>query len=315
MSECQICGSDKYGLIATKIREGDGRIVKCRECGLVKQELQASADELRGYYEKEYQETHSLQRSEIQSPAQHFNDRIKTITRQFEEIKPYLHEKMDVLEVGCGVGALLSLIKPYAKYCVGVELNTSFINFLEQELGIEGHAQDMFTIDFKRKFDLIVMIDTLDHLPNPIEVLEYLRNLLKPGGRMWIEVPNLDEALNFFLPQPNQLEFNTFFWQKAHFFYFSKDTITKAFRRVGMKVQVTCRHDYTLTNFLNWYYRGTPMPTLVGAMCDTALLAGDDSFVKLMNELLKEFDERFRDIMKRTFRGNSLVCLASLSEP
>lgn len=41
-------------------------------------------------------------------------------------------------------------------------------------------------------FDLILMLDVLEHLPEPAIALEHARRLLNPGGRLLITVPALN---------------------------------------------------------------------------------------------------------------------------
>ena len=188
----------------------------------------------------------------LQGAREHYRDRMKTIASVFAQVKPLLRHGIKVLEVGCGTGELLHLIKPLAKRCVGVELNTPFVEFMRKKLGIEAFAEDINKLNLKEKFDLVISISTLDHLSNPLQTLLSMKRLLAPKGKIYVEVPNMEEALNCFLPDVTRAKYNQFFWHKAHLFYFSKDTISKLFKKAGLKVKVSCRHEYTLKNFLNW---------------------------------------------------------------
>lgn len=308
MKTCPLCGGGEFKLIATEIREGEGRIVQCRGCNLVMQDLQMSQEEVFEYYDDEYQRTNSLVAGVAQSAVEHFQDRIKTIRPLFEMIKPRLKPSFDVLEIGCGAGELLSLIKPLVRTCVGVELNRAFIEHVKSALAIEAYAADFLTIDFGRQFDLIIMVDTLDHLPNPREVLLGMKGLLKPEGFLWITVPNRNEALNFFLPEPNLSAYRKFFWHKAHFFYYTRETIAKLFDAVGMEAEIACYHQYTLKNYLKWYFVGKPQANYIEGATDYGLFSGGDPFEVEMNRLLQEANARFHDIVQTTFRGDSLSC-------
>jgi len=44
----------------------------------------------------------------------------------------------------------------------------------------------------RQRFDLILMLDVLEHLPDPAAALEHARSLLTPGGRILITVPALN---------------------------------------------------------------------------------------------------------------------------
>lgn len=311
MAICEICASVNFKSIATEIREGSGRIAKCLQCGLVIQDTSLSEAELKDYYNEDYQQTNSLRQGAKQTPREHYEDRKQTIRGILKKIRPFLRHDMKVLEVGCGTGEVLEAIKENVAEVSGIELNEDFVTFMNCELGIEALAEDGNKFAASgRKFDLIFSIATLDHLPNPLETLISMRELLAPGGKMYIEVPNIDEAMNKYLPEENRLRFNTFFWHKAHLFYFSKDSLTAILRKAGLASEITIRHEYTLSNFLNWYYLGTRQKAFVDATTDPKLFGGDSSFETKMNELFVQAEGDFHKIMEETGGGDTLCAIA-----
>jgi len=307
---CEICEGREFTLIATRIREGEGRIVKCDDCGLVLQDLDWDENKIKEYYDDEYQQTNSLLAGTKQTAKDHFEDRLRTIQPIFEQIKPLLKPESRVLEVGCGAGSLLSLINPHVRQCVGIELNSDFVGFINESLKMEAHSTDLNKIEFNQQFDLIISIATLDHTPNPLETLTTMKSLLAPEGKIYLEVPNLHEALNSFLPEDSQEKFREFFWHRAHFFYFSEESITSLFRKIGLNISIDCRHDYTIKNFLNWYFRGLPQPSYTEGTLKTEFFTGNDLFETKMNVLLKVLDQDFRKVMRESKRGESLCCTA-----
>jgi len=305
---CEICGKKDFTLIATKIREGAGRILKCSGCGLIIQDLGWGGGKLKDYYEREYQKTNSLVAGRIQTPAEHFKDRLSTIGPIFEKIRPLLRPESKVLEVGCGAGSLLSLIKPHVSKCVGIEAYTPFVDFINEELGIKAHAKDLSELNLKDSFDLVISIATLDHLPDPYKTLLAMKKKLSKSGKIYIEVPSCEQALNLYLPQGSKDKFNKFFWHRAHLFYFDRRTIRALFNKCSLTMSMTCRHDYTLKNFLNWYFTGKPQSSLVSGMSETDLFAGTSDFESRMNKVFGRMEKEFKNIMSDTCRGESLCC-------
>ena len=51
-------------------------------------------------------------------------------------------------------------------------------------------AGDFHAVDFKRKFDYIVFFKTLERSENPVQTLNFLKGLLKPGGVLLLEAEN-----------------------------------------------------------------------------------------------------------------------------
>ncbi len=310
MLKCEICDSTDFKVTATEIREGLGRISQCKSCDLVVQDKKYTTKELDQYYNKDYVVTNSLDLKRKLSVQEHFNSRIETIQPLVERVRKFLKPNMRVLELGCGAGELLYSIKRDVASVAGIELNKEFTDFINDKLSIKAYYGDINKIDFgDDKFDLIISIDTLDHLPNPLETLQTIKKLLSPDGIVFTEVPNLNEALNFYLPDENKKAYNKFFWHKAHLFYFSYETLTKIMNRAGFSCEISCNHKYTFHNFLNWYFKGSPQITSIDASTKIGLFSGDDEFAIGINEIFFGIEERFHQLMNRTFRGQALCCL------
>jgi len=100
-------------------------------------------------------------------------------------------DKLAVLELGCGYSArnLLS-IEDQASKLVGVDFNLSDVvkshaKFIPMECSVEEAIEHLTG----QKFDLIMIISVLEHLHNPVDVLQKCRELLKPGGILLVNVP------------------------------------------------------------------------------------------------------------------------------
>jgi 2-polyprenyl-3-methyl-5-hydroxy-6-metoxy-1,4-benzoquinol methylase len=110
------------------------------------------------------------------------------------DIQPLLPQKASrVLDVGAGAGATLRWIKsiyPEAK-TVGVELNPALQGELARsaDLAIIGKIEDR--LSELQSYDLILLLDVLEHLVDPVGTLKRLSGLLSPGGHVIVSVPNI----------------------------------------------------------------------------------------------------------------------------
>jgi len=96
-----------------------------------------------------------------------------------------------LLEIGCGDGNLLAYLERAlpGTELTGVELDTRHIA-LPAGSRIQLHEADFDHLDLGRRYDAVVMYHVLEHLVRPVETLQRIRALLKPGGFLLFQVPN-----------------------------------------------------------------------------------------------------------------------------
>jgi 2-polyprenyl-3-methyl-5-hydroxy-6-metoxy-1,4-benzoquinol methylase len=110
------------------------------------------------------------------------------------EIEPLLPKQCTrILEVGAGGGATLKWLKtlyPKAE-TTAVEINPALSGELKlnADLAIIGPVNQ--TIAQLKTYDLILLLDVLEHLPDPTESLQKLAKLLNPEGQVIVSVPNI----------------------------------------------------------------------------------------------------------------------------
>jgi 2-polyprenyl-3-methyl-5-hydroxy-6-metoxy-1,4-benzoquinol methylase len=95
-----------------------------------------------------------------------------------------------LLDYGCGSGEYLLWMAPLGHSLVGVEYDPHLLAAVA-ERGIQ--IEDVMTIDQQDwgcAFDHITIAHVLEHVPDPVDLLRRLFAYLKPGGTLFIEVPN-----------------------------------------------------------------------------------------------------------------------------
>lgn len=101
------------------------------------------------------------------------------------------NSKGSMLEIGCGNGVFL---KEFSKYfpnwkMLGSELTEKNKNIINKIQNANFYCGDLNNI--QGKFDLIVLIHSLEHISNPIKILTQVKKLLNENGKIFIQVPNL----------------------------------------------------------------------------------------------------------------------------
>lgn len=105
-----------------------------------------------------------------------------------------------VLEIGAGEGGVLFPFAEKGCYCVGVDLDKVRIDIANDYLGkevAEGKmkflCKNVYDADFLEKyrnyFDVIILKDTIEHIPEQEKFIPYLKNLIKPDGQIFFGFP------------------------------------------------------------------------------------------------------------------------------
>jgi SAM-dependent methyltransferase len=107
-----------------------------------------------------------------------------------------------LVDVGCGGGALLGLCRERGWRAIGFDPSAQAVTYA-QEHGLEAYAEKWPPCSLPDKSaDAVTFINVLDHLRDPFAVLGEAWRILRPGGVLYIRVPNgsfhmhLKRALN-----------------------------------------------------------------------------------------------------------------------
>jgi 2-polyprenyl-3-methyl-5-hydroxy-6-metoxy-1,4-benzoquinol methylase len=110
------------------------------------------------------------------------------------EIEPLLPPNATrILDVGAGAGTTIRWLKtiyPKAR-TTGVELNSALENELNRNVDVMVIGGIDESLPQLRTYDLILLLDVLEHLPEPTATLRKLSKLLEPDGSVIVSVPNI----------------------------------------------------------------------------------------------------------------------------
>jgi len=231
---CNLCGADD----ASPVFEGrdlaygaDGtfRLVKCGRCGLVYVNPRPTLEELPAYYPQDYQ---ALVRD---APVRE-RQGVEKIGANliFRRRMPPFVTGGRALEIGCGSGWYLAFLRNLGWQVQGVEVAPALAAYARDELKIDvrtGAAETALAAFPDDSFDVVAMWHVLEHLSDPSGVLSQIHRILKPGGRLMVELPNfrcvsrpLLGSYWFYLELPR------------HLYQFAPDTLDAMLRKARFAV-------------------------------------------------------------------------------
>jgi len=134
-----------------------------------------------------------------------------------------------LLDVGCGAGFWLNVAIEAGWDGLGIDLSPDAIAFARDRLGlnvIAGRMQDRELPE--STFDVITLLETIEHLFDPMAVLRQAHRVLRPGGLIAITTPNLNSLAFKFLGQDWSILSPT-----EHLYYFTERTIRQMLIHAG----------------------------------------------------------------------------------
>jgi SAM-dependent methyltransferase len=210
----------------------DRGIVRCPGCELIFFPAH-SVDTHQLYTEKYFRGGEYLDYVEDKQVIQeNFQKRIDELKR----LKPAGR----LLEIGCAYGFFLDLARKHWDV-KGVDISPEGIRHARETLGLDVEQSDFLAMpDQPESYDIICMWDTIEHLPQPVRLIEKASRWLKPGGLLVMTTGDIGSWVARFRKEK---------WRQihppTHLYYFSADTLTKAIEQASLRPRSVSYVGYT----------------------------------------------------------------------
>jgi 2-polyprenyl-6-hydroxyphenyl methylase/3-demethylubiquinone-9 3-methyltransferase len=134
--------------------------------------------------------------TQLQANAQKFAHQVEILGRHL----PLPNAR--VLDIGCGGGLYLSLLKGRGAEVTGIELSDSRAHYArtKHHLDIYKHPIEsgFWQQGYADHFDAVTLWDVIEHVNYPVQTLQSAANVLKPGGLLLIDTPCRDSFYHRF---------------------------------------------------------------------------------------------------------------------
>lgn len=169
------------------------------------------------------------------------NERVGLMARHLKMAAPRY------LDVGCSTGFVVEAAKNAGWNATGIDLNPSAIEF-GCTRGLDLRTLALEDSDLApRTFDAVSLFDVLEHLLDPIKTLRAAKALLKPGGIIFLYVPNYDSASRLLMGKDAH-----FIWPTHHLNYYTPRTIRDLMSREGFDTEYVATEGLDIVDYL-WY--------------------------------------------------------------
>jgi 2-polyprenyl-3-methyl-5-hydroxy-6-metoxy-1,4-benzoquinol methylase len=219
MVKCLFCGENS----TLKLKIENYKIYFCKKCEI--SFLYPLPENIEKIYNKEYFENWYLP---------YYNERKKYFERIYLKLKKFIPENGKLLDIGCGVGIFMEMMKEKKYEVIGYEISQFAIEFCKKK-GLKVFDSLNFS---EKTFDIITIMDVIAHVKNPIIYLDEIKKILKKNGILIIKTP-LHSNYMFFISNtfPFTLKSKAILHIPAQIYHFNKNSILKMAEIKNFKVE------------------------------------------------------------------------------
>ena len=193
---CDHCGSEDQEILFSgpdRLHHlpGTFQVVRCRQCGWMRQNPRPAPSSLQLYYPQSYENFAIAPQDE---PSW-----LKRVSRQYgiakrrRLVERYSHHRGKLLDVGCATGNFLAEMQRHGWQTYGIEPSAYAAQYAQQRFGLEIHHGTLCDAPLSHEsFDAITFWDVFEHLQHPWQDLQRAFHLLKPDGILILRIPNLE---------------------------------------------------------------------------------------------------------------------------
>ncbi|HMI84735.1 MAG TPA: class I SAM-dependent methyltransferase [Polyangiaceae bacterium] len=249
---CPLCGAEDERLVFLACdtmfnQVGRYRHVACARCSMRYVNPRPTMAALARHYPEEYLCYTNLEREHWLLKwafARLQRDQAKRRVRQIEQVAGRIAASTRALDVGCGRGELVASLKRHRGCDVtGLDINVAVVERVRRELAVDVHHGTLCGANYSEcSFDLLTMTEYLEHEAEPRRVIDEAWRVLKPGGILAIEVPDVSGPMGRL--------FGAEWWQvdaPRHLTFFSPATLTRMLESAGFEVLKVRRYGLVMS--------------------------------------------------------------------
>jgi 2-polyprenyl-3-methyl-5-hydroxy-6-metoxy-1,4-benzoquinol methylase len=184
---CPVCKGESFSLWA---KVGPYSIETCVACGLGITSPLPSSSAIIGTNEEIYSVENRIKA--YLSRVDYFKKRYRRYLTNINRFQ----EGGTLLDIGCNIGLFLTVAREAGFSVVGVELNRACAEYARNTFKIEVFSDVVEKVGFPSNgFDVVTLFDVLEHVPDIETFLAEVRRILKPGGLLVVQSPNLHSLM------------------------------------------------------------------------------------------------------------------------
>ncbi|MBI5035942.1 class I SAM-dependent methyltransferase [Candidatus Micrarchaeota archaeon] len=240
--KCNLCGADDYRVVYAAVdkvsAKGEGgysaastelltdQVVQCNKCGLIYLDPRPKSEKVVDDYSNAVDEKYVSQSK----------GRLRTFEKCAEFVEKY-SKKGKILDVGAAAGFFVHTAQKRGWQAEGIEPSKWMVEWGKNNLKANLRAGTLEKAKYPADyFDVVTYWDVLEHVPDPMASLKEANRILKKGGLVVVNYPDIASNL------AKAAGRKWWFLLSVHLYYFTPDSISKMLEAAGFEVVKTKRH-------------------------------------------------------------------------
>lgn len=214
---------------------------ECRACGSlvylkkIPPEQSLVRDDETDFYGKRYWLEHQQDAfgyADIHARAR--NDLTERNLHWLKVLLKYRLPSAKVLELGCAHGSFVALLRQAGYDASGVEMSPWVVEFGQKIFGVPISVGPIKALEISfGSLDVIVLMDVLEHLPDPAATMAHCLQLLKQDGLLLLQTPQFKEGMDYIALAETKGVFLEQLKADEHLYLFSDRSATRLFHQLG----------------------------------------------------------------------------------
>lgn len=258
---CYFCENPRYDLVYNVTHYGVPCTFKRCQCGLVKQTPMPNGQFFGWFFNSDiFFSSKKSNKSRIWGYYDFFADeaarlatskwRYKKLHHLFETGRP-----LEIMKIGPATGTFLHIAQQHGHHVRGCDVSSQFVQYARENYQVQidqGRFEQMGYAD--EQFDVIVLFNVIENVPNQAEFLKAIRRTLKPGGYFILNFVDMDRNLIAALQKSNY-----FLYRPPICYIYTRQILEKILQKFDFEIVAT-HHDIRylhiekITTLLGWQW-------------------------------------------------------------
>lgn len=204
-------------------------LLRCRHCQYIFAGLSLSDEELARLYDHTLFKQGAFLDYEADRKylTKNFRLRYRTLRRYLDSAR---HQRL--LEIGSAYGFFLDVVRDDFRDSLGIDLTDEGVRYTREELGLSAVQDDFLKHDFgARRFDVVCMWDTIEHVRRPDLYVEKIAALTEPGALLAVTTGDIGSIVARLRGEKWRMII-----PPVHAHYFSRATLERLLKEHGFEI-------------------------------------------------------------------------------